>query len=82
MRWPQAGQAERGTTRLHLFGGRRRRARQLRAFGAPLPLQHARQAVDDDVQEAADDEPDQDAPATNSQGAAWKTSSIVIAGKA
>ncbi len=36
---------------------------QLRALLAPLPLEHDRQAVDDDVQEAADEQPEHQAGA-------------------
>src|SRR5574341_449784 len=38
------------------LAGRRGRAGELRALGAPLPLEHLRQAVNDDDEEAADDQ--------------------------
>ncbi len=41
--------------------GGRLRVRELRALLAPLPLQHDRQAVDDDVQKAADDQAEHEA---------------------
>ena len=37
--------------------GRRRASIELRRLRAPLPLQHERQSVNDDVEEAADGEP-------------------------
>ncbi len=57
------GQAERGTMRLKRGRrrGRRRGARrplrQLRTLRPPIALQHYRNAVDDDIQEAADQQP-------------------------
>ena len=57
----QCGQVERGTTRLKgaaVTPGSGGRAGvgmgELRTLRAPLALEHDRQAVDDDVQEAAD----------------------------
>ena len=54
--WPHEGQRERGTTRVKRSSSSRRDAVQLGALRAPLALQHQRQAMDDDVQEAADAE--------------------------
>ena len=67
----QAGQAERGTTRLKRSAGgavRRRIGLELGAFGAPRALHHDRQAMDDDVEEAADQQPQREAQPMNSAG--------------
>ena len=40
------------------LGGPGLLARQVRAFGGPLALQHAGQPVDDDVEEAAHQQPE------------------------
>ena len=57
--WPHDGQRERGadsvSARRRLVGD----AEQLGALLLPAALQHQRQAVDDDVQEAADAQPEQ-----------------------
>ena len=55
------GQVERGTMRLKRGAARRGRGavalREFRALRAPLALQHHRHAVDDDIQEAAHQQP-------------------------
>jgi hypothetical protein len=48
MAWPHEGQRERGVDRVTAG-----------AFLLPAALQHQREAVDDDVQEAADAQPEQ-----------------------
>ncbi len=66
----QAGQAERGTTRLKgsacaaaASAAPASAPRELGALLAPLPLEHDRQPVDDDIQEAADEQPQHQARA-------------------
>ena len=54
MTWPQDGQRERGVESVRGALSGSRDAEQLGAFLAPTALQHQREAVDDDVQEAAD----------------------------
>ena len=74
----QPGQAERGVSRLKVRLVRRRLAIQRQAFAAPGALQHQRHAVDHDVEEAADQQPENSAtPAVSS---AELDSSSIIAG--
>ena len=52
--WPQEGQRERGVDSVIAAVSGTGDAEQLGAFLPPAALQHQREAVDDDVQEAAD----------------------------
>jgi hypothetical protein len=79
---PQCGQAERGVTRLYLAGagaysrgqglklgdGGPRFRQHLLRLRPPLPVEHDRQAVDDHVQEAADQQRQQERAADEQRG--------------